>query len=590
MKKITTLLLATAIVATPVAGARVSSVLAEDESDVISIAVPDDFGDANILTATERNASSDWIYTMTCDRLFGETEVGNTPSESKFTPELALDWDFYEIDDVYDEIFPDAPDREPIDIDFEIPAVIGSAAGSRQDLLAWCAEDYISGWSKVDYSLLDSNSNFLTTPDLLGIEIHLRDGVKFQDNSDFNADSVVYLWQYALVHPSTLINKLWSHVYKIDVLGEYDIVLRLAFRDESYGFMDFMHDLASPIGSIAMPNGSDLPIGTGAYRIVSCENNVQVQFERNDEWWRGTVPTQNVKFICIGDSEACIDAFNLESVDFAGTDYIDENSINREGYDIHRVADNPLMCLYNTNRSWSNAAVRDTLTSVFYEGYVKNACKNDLLYYSNDYWATRYEENYSLSEDDVRDKIAQTVWWLDNVLDVEIIVDVNNDLGCDIAEKFADMANKWINALDFSVTALSSDLFDSRLQSGNYDMAIIDVDLNNPDAAYNTLYGSAVPNLDKLLNATHYAADLPTFWTMQFYSQVEMYYNSVANILGWNCKTFVQSDRLDGIKIGGINNITIDADQERYPGISLTGGPNVYSDVNYIDFRWINKI
>lgn len=133
------------------------------------------------------------------------------------------------------------------------------------------------------------------------ITLTLRKGVKFHDNSDFNAE--VCKWNLdQQIEAKTA--RTWLSV---DIIDEYTIRINL----ESFTNMD-LSDLAGPTTSqiskeFAEKNGLDAarwnPVGTGPFMFESYERDAKLTYKRNPNYWDAPKPyLDGVEMVIITDA------------------------------------------------------------------------------------------------------------------------------------------------------------------------------------------------------------------------------------------------------------------------------------------------
>jgi peptide/nickel transport system substrate-binding protein len=137
--------------------------------------------------------------------------------------------------------------------------------------------------------------------------VKLRDGVKFHDGTEFNADAVVFnfeRWrfsdnQYHKGGGSQTTNFSYypamfngfddkSVIEKVEALDEYTVRFSLK---EPQG--PFLKNLAMSTFAMASPkaikeNVGDFwqePVGTGPFKFVSWNKGSEIKLEKNDDWW-----------------------------------------------------------------------------------------------------------------------------------------------------------------------------------------------------------------------------------------------------------------------------------------------------------------
>jgi peptide/nickel transport system substrate-binding protein len=131
------------------------------------------------------------------------------------------------------------------------------------------------------------------SPDGLTVTFHLRRNVKFQDGSDFNAESVKTSWTR-----EAALNKGPSYMVKliksVDLPDQYTVVAHLAYADSQ--FLAYQASLWGPKmispKAIAEHSGeqgaawfADHAVGTGPYRLTAFARGQQYTLDRFDGYW-----------------------------------------------------------------------------------------------------------------------------------------------------------------------------------------------------------------------------------------------------------------------------------------------------------------
>jgi peptide/nickel transport system substrate-binding protein len=155
--------------------------------------------------------------------------------------------------------------------------------------------------------------------DPLTWEFSLRQGVKFQDGSDFTADDVAF----SLKRVATVPNSPSSFAVYTRAISAVEIVdphtIRLHTKTPT---PDLPLDLSliaimsshAAAGSVpegkttAQLNAGDGTIGTGPYRFVSYVPGDRIVLARNDQYWGPKEPWEHVTIIAMTDSGARVAA------------------------------------------------------------------------------------------------------------------------------------------------------------------------------------------------------------------------------------------------------------------------------------------
>jgi peptide/nickel transport system substrate-binding protein len=139
-------------------------------------------------------------------------------------------------------------------------------------------------------------------PDNNEIRFKLREGVKFTDGSDFNAE--VAQWNYLKAKEK---NALQPTIIDIEVRGEYEIALKL---------QGFSNSVLNAISSHAFgmiskenyeENGEEYarnnPVGTGPFILSERVPGSRVVFTRNDNYWdEGKPYLDKLEFVAVVDT------------------------------------------------------------------------------------------------------------------------------------------------------------------------------------------------------------------------------------------------------------------------------------------------
>ena len=171
------------------------------------------------------------------------------------------------------------------------------------------------------------------TPDGKGWRFTIRDGVKFASGNPLTVDDVKWSLDRVLYlkdQPSQYI----ANIDRTEVASPTTVDVILKNPEEP-----ILNILAAP-GNVILDrklleqHGGDASkeakekdkattwlnensAGSGAYRLVRWERNAQIQFVRNDHYWRGKLPFERVIIRHIGDSAAQLLAIRRGDIDIA---------------------------------------------------------------------------------------------------------------------------------------------------------------------------------------------------------------------------------------------------------------------------------
>lgn len=171
------------------------------------------------------------------------------------------------------------------------------------------------------------------TPDGKGWRFTLRDNVKFASGNPMTAADVKWSMDRVL-HLGDQTSQYISHVERTEVVDAktVDIIL----KDPRQPLMTIIAAPGFPVydSKLLMQHGGDASrdaktkdsattwlnnnsAGAGAYKLVRWERNAQIQFVRNDNYWRGRPPFERVIIRHIGDSAAQLLSVRRGDIDIA---------------------------------------------------------------------------------------------------------------------------------------------------------------------------------------------------------------------------------------------------------------------------------
>ena len=171
------------------------------------------------------------------------------------------------------------------------------------------------------------------TPDGKGWRFTLRDGVKFASGATMTAEDVKWSLDRVL-YLGDQTSQYISNVDRIEIADpkSVDVILKdpavpILNILAAPGFVIYDRKLVEQHGGDASKDSkakdkattwlNENSAGTGPYRLVRWERNAQIQFVRNDDYWRGKPPFERVIIRHISDSAAQLLAIRRGDVDIA---------------------------------------------------------------------------------------------------------------------------------------------------------------------------------------------------------------------------------------------------------------------------------
>jgi peptide/nickel transport system substrate-binding protein len=166
----------------------------------------------------------------------------------------------------------------------------------------------------------------------------LREGVKFQDNTPFNAEAVKYNVDIQLTTPAWMNLKAFE---KCEVVNEYTVKMTFkggkfdwpAFRSFGYFFSCLMF---SP--TFLKNNTEDYKrthvVGTGPFKLVEFNRDESLIFDRFDDYWRGKPYVEGIDYKIIPDATTQLIAYEAGEVDTLGVQAKDRADLEAKGFEV----------------------------------------------------------------------------------------------------------------------------------------------------------------------------------------------------------------------------------------------------------------
>jgi peptide/nickel transport system substrate-binding protein len=250
---------------------------------------------------------------------------------------------------------------------------------------------YAADSTKVEPSLAES---WEVSADGLSYTFKLRQGVKFHDGTDFNADAVKFNIDRQL--PPKVDDNMpyasftFGTVKDVEVVDPNTVKINLTQKNTAFLAnlaMGMAAPMVSPKAITDSGNNSvmDSPVGTGPYKFVKWNKGENVVLVRNDEYWGDKALTKNVIFRIIADNSARVLALNNGEVDMI--DGIDATVVDKIKEGGNKLFEAPGMNVnymaYNTTtKTFKDAAARtavsqavnvEELVKSLYQGYSEKA-------------------------------------------------------------------------------------------------------------------------------------------------------------------------------------------------------------------------
>jgi peptide/nickel transport system substrate-binding protein len=128
-------------------------------------------------------------------------------------------------------------------------------------------------------------------PEALTVTFYLRHGVKFHDGTELDADACV--WNFEQLWASATLSASWIWASEIEKVDDYTVRVHFSSWDSTF-LSNMCYDSAMISPTAYEENGLDWvrenAVGTGPFKQVSFQRDVQKVYERFDDYWQEGLP------------------------------------------------------------------------------------------------------------------------------------------------------------------------------------------------------------------------------------------------------------------------------------------------------------
>ncbi|HEX3026242.1 MAG TPA: ABC transporter substrate-binding protein [Clostridia bacterium] len=306
--------------------------------------------------------------------------------------------------------------------------------------------------------------------------VTLRSGVVFSDGSPLTAADVKYSFELAMGNTGGYFYPRVSNIANIETSGN-DIIFNLKTSDPLLTNLLNLPILKQETGT------SDTPTGSGIYKLASSGTDV-ITLTANSLWYKKTTPNlKTIRLVNIPDKNALMSSLEIGNIDFLHSDYGSgmQSSVNVSS---KPVSMNQLIFIgVNSTRSPLNnvhlrkavsyAVNRDSLVTEIYSGRTLSSI---LPLYPN-LTGLKSTDKSKLKSDSDSFKNELKSFGSTSSLDLALLVNQDNSVRALAADYLVSNLRK--AGLNISVEKVTSQVYNSRITSGNFDLYLGEVKLRS---------------------------------------------------------------------------------------------------------------